>query len=321
MPSIPLILTPLFPHRAAVPRGNACAGDTRVPAGADGASQAAAPPRGIGDIVAEGTRKHLGRLAETIHALLMPREQKNVFEARLAQCRARFDEFQFAVTHLIAFEDVTARTWGADDGRNTAMSARVLEGNIKVAAHCHSLQKHLADLHADIQPHVKERNVAKTVGLAIGALVGLAAATTLAVLLWPVVVGGAAVAAGFLLTGACAAAGGAAAGGIAAAALCARELVSVPQAYRNFPETQPELAKLIEDIDSSLVQWVLQNADYVEPMDGDALLELFGDDIEAAQAFCSNVHASSLSVMVKSLVPVPPVIDDGGDGPIRPCRP
>lgn len=247
--------------------------------------------------------RHLDDLEAVVNDASFPPQARSAFHDRLAECSKQFGLLQVNINDAIA-EEARLASGSAPAGDAGSITAnRVIARNIGLALHCARLQKDLATLHKDIGKHLHKPSLARTVALAIGGLLALAAAATLAVLIFPVVTGAAA-GGGFLLLGAMAAGGASTAGGMAAVALCVKELFTTPSAYRNITRRQPDLAKLMAGIGDGVHQWLRENPGAVAPLD-DETLQHIGIEVAEIQRFRSAVLASTLPETVKSLVRIP----------------
>lgn len=256
----------------------------------------------IGDTVTANCTQHLHRLKRTIDALAIPASQKQPLTEKLGACEKDLEALLNTARDIVQLEHRATMPWEAGPQAQERHFAVVMARNLKLATQCKALMQRLQSLQDEIAPHVQKRSIGKTIALAVGALLGIAGAVTLAVILWPVAVTGVALGGSFLLTAACAAGTGASAAvGVIATIFGAGEAFAKPEAYRHFPERQPDLAGLVRELGVQMSRWLEANADFSEPLAWDVLKELCGGDIGAAH-FCTEVKESMLCEAAKRLV-------------------
>ncbi len=256
----------------------------------------------IGDTVAASCAQHLHQLKRTIDALAIPASQKQPLRQELDACDKDLTALLNTARDIAQLEHRATMPWEAGPHARERHIAVVMARNLKLATQCQALMQRLQSLQDDIAPHVQKRSVGKAIALAVGALLGIAGAVTLAVILWPVAVTGVALGGSFLLTAACAAGTGASAAvGVLATIFGAGEVFAKPEAYRHFPDRQPDLAGLIHEIGEQMSRWLQANSDFSQPLAWDVLSELCGGEIRAAH-FCAEVQGIKLCEAAKRLV-------------------
>lgn len=299
--SAPAIATVLFPSLTPGVRDNA--GNRAGPSSPEGPIDALARAEGaIGDTVTAGCALHLHQLGKTIDALAIGAGRKQQLKRKLEACSKEFEALQTVARDVLQLEHRAAMPWRSGAQAQERHIAVVMARNLKLATQCQALMQNLQSLQDEIAPHVQQRSVGKAIALAVGALLGIAGAVTLAVILWPVAVTGVALGGSFLLTAACAAGTGASAAvGVIATIFGAGEAFAKPEAYRHFPDRQPELALLVRELGTRMSSWLEANADFTQPLEWDVLNELCGGDLGAAY-FCMEVQDSIICDAAKRLV-------------------
>jgi len=256
----------------------------------------------IGDTVTADCAQHLHRLKRTIDALAIPASQKQPLREKLGACDKDLEALLNTARLIAQLEHRATMPWETGPQAQERHLAVVMARNLKLATQCQALMQRLQSLQDDIAPHVQKRSVGKAIALAVGALLGIAGAVTLAVILWPVAVTGVALGGSFLLTAACAAGTGASAAvGVLATIFGAGEVFAKPEAYRHFPDRQPDLAEVVRQLGNRMSGWLEANSDFSGPLARDVLEELCGSEIGAA-LFCAEVQGSELCEAAKRLV-------------------
>lgn len=299
--SAPAFATVLFPSLTPGIRDNPGnrAGPSSREAPIDTLAQAESA---IGDAVTAGCAQHLHQLGKTIDALAVAAGQKQQLKQRLEACRKDFEALQDLARDIVQLEHRATMPWQCGAQAQERHIAVLMARNLKLATQCQALMQKLQSLQDEIAPHVQKRSVGKAIALAVGALLGIAGAVTLAVILWPVALTGAALGGSFLLTAACAAGTGASAAvGVIATIFGAGEAFAKPEAYRHFPDRQPQLALVVRELGTRMSRWLEANADFTQPLEWDVLKELCGGDIGAVH-FCTEVQDSMLCDAAKRLV-------------------
>lgn len=299
--SAPAIATSLFPSLTSGIRDHV--GDRTRPPSPEAPIDTLAQAEGaIGDTVTANCAQHLHRLERTIDALAIPASQKQPLRRTLEECGKDLEALLSTARDIVQLEHRATMPWEAGAQAQERHTAVVLARNLKLATQCQALMHKLQSLQDETAPHVQKRSVGKAIALAVGALLGIAGAVTLAVILWPVAVTGVALGGSFLLTAACAAGTGASAAvGVIATIFGAGEVFARPEAYRHFPDRQPNLARLIDELGNRMSRWLEANPGFSAPLPLDVLTELCGSDIGAFH-FCTAVRDSKLCDAAKRLV-------------------
>ncbi|WP_422649241.1 hypothetical protein OJJOAM_001245 [Cupriavidus sp. H18C1] len=144
----------------------------------------------IGDTVRADCAQHLRRLKRTIDALALPASQKQPLRQQLDACDKELGALLNTARDIVQLEHRATMPREADPQAQERHLAVVMARNLKLATQCQALMQRLQSLQDDIAPHVQKRSVGKAIALAVGALLGIAGAVTLAVILWPVAVTG-----------------------------------------------------------------------------------------------------------------------------------
>ncbi|QQE07297.1 hypothetical protein IC580_02295 [Cupriavidus sp. ISTL7] len=303
MPSLsaPAITTILFPSLTSGGRHHV--GDRTGPSSPEVPIDTLAQAEGaIGGAVTADCAQHLQQLKRTIDALAIPASQKQPLRKTLEECGKDLEALLNTARDIVQLEHRATMPWEAGAQAQQRHTAVVMARNLKLATQCQALMHKLQSLQDEIAPHVQKRSIGKIIALAVGALLGIAGAATLAVILWPVAVTGVALGGSFLLTAACAAGTGASAAvGVIATIFGAAEVFARPEAYRHFPDQQPDLARLIDELGNRMSRWLEANPGFSAPLPPDVLTELCGGDIGAFH-FCAAVRDSKLCDAAKRLV-------------------